>query len=92
MRIDEKLAIDAFKTDKESHIKINHDICRTKCKTRYCLYVCPGHLYTYNEETDEIVVEYAGCLECGTCKVACLEGALDWMYPRGDFGVQYRFG
>ena len=92
MKVDEKLALDLFKTDKESHIKINHDICRTRCKVKYCLYICPGHLYTYNEETDEISVEYAGCLECGTCKVACIKGALDWKYPRGDFGVQYRFG
>jgi ferredoxin like protein len=92
MRIDEKLAIDAFKTDKESHIKINHEICRSKCKVKYCLFICPGHLYSYNEETDEVVVEFAGCLECGTCKVACIEDAIDWTYPKGEFGVQYRFG
>jgi ferredoxin like protein len=92
MKVDEKLAIDAFKTDKESHIKISHDICRSRCKAKYCLYICPGHLYTYDEEADEVVVEYIGCLECGTCRVACIEGAIDWTYPRGEFGVQYRFG
>jgi len=90
--IDEKLALDAFKTDKESHITINHAICRAKCTVRYCTFVCPGHLYSYNEETDEMVVEFAGCLECGTCMIACNESALDWRYPRGDYGVQYRFG
>jgi ferredoxin like protein len=92
MKIEEKLALDAFKTDNESHIAINHEICRKRCKARYCLFVCPGHLYTYNEERDEMVVEYAGCLECGTCKIACVEGAIDWAYPKGEFGVQYRFG
>ena len=92
MKIDEKLAIDAFKTDKESHITINHPICRAKCTARYCAFVCPGHLYSYNEETDEMVVEFAGCLECGTCMIACNESALSWSYPRGDYGVQYRFG
>ncbi len=92
MRVDEKLALDAFRKDKESHIKINHEICRTRCKIKYCLFVCPGHLYTLNEENNEIVVEYAGCLECGTCKVACIEGAIDWQYPNGEYGVQYRFG
>ena len=30
MKIDEKLALDAFKNDKESHIIINHPICRSK--------------------------------------------------------------
>jgi ferredoxin like protein len=92
MRVDEKLAVNAFKTERESHIRINHDVCRTKCKTRYCLTICPGHLYSLNEETGEVMVEYAGCLECGTCMIACIEGALDWTYPKGDFGVQYRFG
>ncbi|MBA4390054.1 MAG: hypothetical protein C0399_03865 [Syntrophus sp. (in: bacteria)] len=92
MKIEEKLAIDAFKTDKESHIRINHDICRTKCTLKYCLSVCPGHLYEYNEEMKEITVEYAGCLECGTCRIACQKGAIEWVYPRGEYGVQYRYG
>lgn len=92
MRIDEKLAIDAFKTNKESHIIIHHDICRTKCNKKYCLSVCPGHLYEYDEATKEIKVEYAGCLECGTCKIACKDGAIEWTYPMGDYGVQYRYG
>jgi ferredoxin like protein len=92
MRIDEKLAIDAFKTDKESHITIHQDICRTKCAVRYCIAVCPGHLYEYDEVTREIRIEYAGCLECGTCKIACEENAIEWKYPRGEHGVQYRYG
>jgi len=92
MKIEEKLALDAFRNDKESHIIITHTICRTKCDLRPCLTVCPAHLYSYNKETDEMVVEYAGCLECGTCRIACKDGALEWSYPRGDYGVQYRFG
>jgi len=92
MKIEEKLALDAFKTAKESHIIIRHETCRSKCDNRPCLIVCPGHLYSYNEETDEMVVEYAGCLECGTCLIACSAGALEWRYPAGDYGVQYRFG
>ena len=92
MTIEEKLALDAFKTDKESHIIINHALCRTQCDLRPCLTVCPAHLYSYNEETDEMVVEYAGCLECGTCRIACKANALEWNYPKGDYGIQYRFG
>ncbi len=92
MKIDEKLALDAFKTDKESHIIIDHGICRSKCSTRHCLTVCPGHLYTFNEHENEIAVEFAGCLECGTCMIACTHGAITWTYPKGDFGVQYRYG
>ena len=45
-----------------------------------------------NQETGEMALEFGGCLECGTCMIACIDGALDWNYPRGGFGVQYRFG
>jgi ferredoxin like protein len=91
--LEEKLGRDVFKIDKESsHIRIDHDICRTRCILRPCLYVCPAHLYTMNEERDEILVDYEGCLECGTCMIVCEEEALTWNYPRAGYGVQYRFG
>jgi ferredoxin like protein len=92
MEIEEKLALDAFKTDAESHIRIRHELCRALCKERHCLRICPGKLYRYSQELDEIQVEYAGCLECGTCRVGCNLRAIEWHYPRGAFGVQYRYG
>jgi ferredoxin like protein len=92
MEVDEKLALDAFKNDSESHIRIKHEICRTRCNRRYCLYVCPAKLYRYDEELDEIQVEFAGCLECGTCRVGCRYEAVEWGYPRGGYGVRYRYG
>ena len=33
-----------------------------------------------------MVVEYAGCLECGTCIIACTHGAILWEYPKGNVG------
>ena len=62
------------------------------CDEKPCICVCPGHLYSRSEETGEMVVEYAGCLECGTCLVACVPGSTLWVYPEGGFGVQYRYG
>jgi ferredoxin like protein len=91
VKIEEKIAIDAIKNDKESHIKLDQGLCG-KCRERFCIRVCPGHLYSLSEETGEMVVEYAGCLECGTCKIACIYGSVAWEYPKGEFGVQYRYG
>ncbi|MCX7856406.1 MAG: 4Fe-4S dicluster domain-containing protein [Deltaproteobacteria bacterium] len=91
MKTEEKLAKNIIKNDKVSHITINNTICKT-CKMRFCLNVCPGNLYKLIEETNEMTVEYAGCLECGTCMIACVRGAISWGYPGGEFGVQYRFG
>jgi ferredoxin like protein len=91
MKIEEKIALDAIKNDKESHIKLDQEICKN-CKERFCIYACPGHLYSQSEETGEMVVEFAGCLECGTCKIACIYGSVSWEYPKGEYGVQYRYG
>ena len=91
MKVEEKIALDAIKNDKESHITLDQTICG-KCKERMCVTVCPGHLYALNEETGDMVVEYAGCLECGTCKIACIYKAITWEYPGGEFGIQYRYG
>jgi ferredoxin like protein len=86
-----KLTLDIFKNDQESHIVIRQEICR-RCEMKPCLRICPGGLYSISEETGEILIEFTGCLECGSCRVACPAGALEWRYPRGGFGVQYRYG
>ena len=92
MNIESKLGLDVFQIDGEqAHIQIDQEICRTRCTTHDCLHVCPANLYTQNDAGD-IVVDYEGCLECGTCLIACQEGALTWHYPRAGYGVQYRFG
>ncbi len=91
MKVEEKIALNAIKNDKESHIRLDQACC-AGCADRSCIAACPGHLYSLNSETGEIVVEYAGCLECGTCKIACTRGSISWEYPRGDYGVQYRYG
>jgi len=91
MKVEEKIALDAIKNDRESHIKLNQAQCAS-CEERWCISVCPGHLYTLNSETTEMVVEFAGCLECGSCKIACIRGSVTWDYPKGECGVQYRYG
>jgi ferredoxin like protein len=90
MRITDKLALDAFKNHKESHIRLDQKICHG-CKERFCIYACPANLYSLNEK-GEMVVEFAGCLECGTCMIACIYGSIQWTYPQSGFGVQYRCG
>ena len=91
MKIDERIAKDAIRPDDQSHIVIDQEACAT-CEMRPCLRVCPGHLYSIVEETGEVHVEHAGCLECGTCLVTCPGDALTWHYPSGGAGIRYRFG
>ena len=53
---------------------------------------CPAGCYSLDDQGRvEIVPD--GCLECGTCRVLCGEsGEVDWNYPRGGFGVLFKFG
>lgn len=89
MKIDDKLALDLFHVDSMPHIEVNLEICR-KCPHRLCTYTCP--VENYKVEDDNVVFDWEGCLECGTCNIICDQGAVTWNYPRGGFGISYRFG
>lgn len=89
MKIDDKLALNLFHVDEKPHISVNQEICR-KCPHKACTRVCPVENYT--QEGGEISFAWEGCLECGTCKVACDQGAITWDYPAGGFGILYRLG
>lgn len=54
--------------------------------------VCPAGLYQLGENGEQSF-DYAGCLECGTCRIAGAGSALaTWEYPRPTMGVEYRYG
>lgn len=50
---------------------------------------CPAGLYK-KQDDGSVRFDYAGCLECGTCRILGLGSALEqWEYPRGTFGVGF---
>lgn len=91
MGIEEKLGVNKFLVDDdEAHIIIDKETC-TRCSRKPCTFVCPAGLYSVNDD-GEMKFDYAGCLECGTCRVACPSPhTMKWNYPRGTFGVEYRY-
>ncbi len=89
INIENLTQITKFKCDEQSHILVDKEICKT-CDSRVCVQICPANCYTFNIETKRLDVVYETCLECGTCYVICDKKAIDWMYPRGGYGVQYR--
>lgn len=88
--IEDKLFLVKYKPDKESHIEIDQEKFKAD-PLKAVLFICPAKVYELKDETGECMVAFENCLECGTCRVACIEYVL-WKYPRGGFGVQYRFG
>ena len=90
LSIDERLGTDKFSVDSDRpHIVLDKDIC-VKCYNKPCVKACPAGLYVLQNQ--EVKFDYAGCLECGTCRVVCVSKGLKWEYPRGSFGIEYRYG
>mgnify|MGYP000945227067 FL=1 len=85
-----KLGLDVFKHDKEPHITIKAGMSKDR-RLKKAVIVCPAGLYMENSE-GEVELSIDGCLECGTCLIACGSELLEWRYPNGGAGVQYRFG
>ena len=90
MGLKAKLGLNVFKEDKEFHIKIKPGMEKDK-RLKIAVIVCPAGLYSENSAGD-VELSVDGCLECGTCLIACGEDVLDWHYPGGGAGVQFRFG
>jgi ferredoxin like protein len=92
MSIEQLLGLNKFIVDdEEAHIVLKKEICAT-CQGKPCTFACPAGLYIWKE--GEMSFDCAGCLECGTCRVVCPQAhvAISWRYPRGGFGVQFRYG
>lgn len=47
--------------------------------------LCPANCYA--KENEKIILQYEGCLDCGTCAQKT-----EWKHPRGEKGVHYRYG
>ncbi|MGV1008678.1 MAG: ferredoxin family protein [Dermatophilaceae bacterium] len=92
LSIPQRLGVNRYELDEdESHIEVNQELAKATGTGKRIVAVCPAHVYA--EEADgTISVEYAACLECGTCLAVASPGALTWHYPRGGMGIAFREG
>ena len=92
--LEEKLNLTKFTSDqKYAHITINPEICKEKCSTFECINGCPANCFKLieGEETEgPVVLDVVACLECGACRIVCPYGSVDWHYPKGGFGVEFK--
>ena len=90
--IDNKLYTLKYSTDTESHLKItDKEKCRL-CASKNCTYICPAKVYEWNPDSQEIIINFENCLECGACRIACEKKVIDWQYPKGTKGVTFKQG
>jgi ferredoxin like protein len=94
MQVEQKLFENRYRIDEgRGHIAIKEaDICRDQCTTKACTRCCPAGCYG-TDENGMVVLSTDGCLECGTCRLLCDQfDNIEWSYPRGGYGVLYKFG
>jgi ferredoxin like protein len=91
--IEKKLSLNVYNVDRSrAHIRIiDRDVC-LQCVRQQCINCCPANCYVPQDD-GRVVFSYEGCVECGTCRIVCnVFDNIEWTYPRGGFGIQYRHG
>lgn len=90
--VSERLTANIYEVDEEeSHISIDQELAKATGAGKLLERVCPAHVYTARKD-GSVDIEYAACLECGTCLAVAPPGVLNWHYPRSMMGIMYREG
>jgi ferredoxin like protein len=75
----------------DAHLQIlSPEVC-VQCKKKACLYFCPVGAYQ-EQDSGQVLIAYQSCIECGSCRLMCSYKNVGWKYPRGGFGIAYKFG
>ena len=93
VNVDEALSVNKYEVDEETpHIELAEDDGSEAYNEEFLklVRVCPAALYKIDGDGAKSF-DYAGCLECGTCRIAC-EGTIvkKWVNPGPTMGIEYR--
>ena len=73
------------------HIRVKPHVVPSP-QLRAMVHLCPAGCYSASAD-GQVEITPDGCLECGTCRIMTrATNELEWDYPRGGFGVLYKFG
>jgi ferredoxin like protein len=92
VRVEDKLFQNRYLVDAgKPHIKVREHTVPSAALLALTT-VCPAKCYEMNDK-GQVEITPDGCMECGTCRVLCeASGEVEWNYPRGGYGVLYKFG
>ena len=95
VNVDEALSVNKYEVDEETpHIELAEDDGSEAYNEEFLklVRVCPAALYKIDGDGAKSF-DYAGCLECGTCRIVAGNTVLSkWEYPQGTMGVEFRYG
>ncbi|MFY9300841.1 MAG: FAD-dependent oxidoreductase [Candidatus Nitrosotenuis sp.] len=80
--IAERIAKLNYNDDSQSHIKVLNPTSEFMKKL---IILCPTKCYSL--ENGQVMLSHEGCIECGTCSQET-----EWKHPRGEKGINYRYG
>ncbi|TWA98921.1 ferredoxin family protein [Bradyrhizobium stylosanthis] len=91
-RVEDKLFNNRYLVDTgRPHIKVRPH-AKPSTQLLSMLKACPARCYELSED-GQVEATVDGCIECGTCRIICEEtGDIEWSYPRGGYGVLFKFG
>lgn len=93
VELEDKLFLIRFTPDEKSHLVVTDPkVCRQRCAGKNCTAFCPAGVYKWMPKEQLLIVSYEDCVECGACRISCPFGNVDWRYPRGGYGVSYKYG
>ena len=92
VRVEDKLFQNRYLVDAgRCHIKVRPHTTPTPALTAL-LTACPARCYELNAG-GQVEITADGCVECGTCRIIGEpSGDIEWNYPRGGYGVLFKFG
>ena len=92
-KVEEKLFQNRYRVDADRpHIRIKEEVFyKDPSLAQACATCCPAGCWA-EEEDGKASLMTDGCLECGTCRLICDQNNVDWNYPRGGFGILFKFG
>ena len=71
-----------YNDDSFAHIKVLNP---TSEYMKKMVTLCPAKCYT--EESGKVIIQHEGCVDCGTCSQET-----EWKHPRGEKGINYKYG
>ena len=92
VRVEDKLFYNRYLVDAgRPHIKVRPHTAPSPALLSL-LHACPARCYELNAK-GQVEITADGCVECGTCRIIGEpSGDIEWNYPRGGYGVLFKFG